>query len=373
MPPFNHTPRERLEEPPKALPKELPKEEKPPTPGRFDFFWRTPVVVVLLCLLLLGILVPFKIIPRSISGLTSVFQKYFSKTVEPVSADKTAITSGGFVTLNLNSTSTSATSNSYTMTYPCRPGISLDYSQSGSDFDRIAIPCETPFTFISKNKQITLRVISEATSTVEQPVSIDIVPDEEFGTSTEKIRLGDISLYVLPAEIASTTSATPHSDFFYTENVATTTPYVPTPTSTSHTLLPPEYIPQSQPQMPVIPTDLHIALLKIGKNVNGVIVETTSFQTYDMVVVQFSIGNRGGTSRSGWIFEAYAPTISPQKHITYSPPQRALTMGSGSMNTLSIGGLIPGNQTITIILDQRGVSGDINRSNNRIDIPITIY
>jgi hypothetical protein len=368
---------------------ERKKEEKHETS---DFAWKTLVAIILISLLVAGVLVPIRLFPRIISGLSGDIRGLFTREKSGLTIDDAALESGESFTLNLNATSTPTDDGTFTITYPCRQGISLEYSQSGEDADRETISCETPFTFTSKNKKITFLARSQATTTVEQPIAIDYTPLADSGTSTEKIHLGDVSVFISNTALALNPNPT-----------ATTTPIAQNPpqntigsnneipsggtigqnsnqnnqnnsnTNTGTDSEEPDTTPVAPRPVYSGPADLSINLLKVGVAQNGVIVPVQQFRGIDTLTIQFVITNIGGPARAGWTFEAHMPTIAPEKQLTYSPVQAALAQGSGTVNTLTVRGLRPGTHTITIILDQKNITGDLSRANNRIDIPITVY
>ena len=340
--------------------KEVPVIKKDEKEGS-DFFWKAIIGIILVALLLVGVLLPIKLVPSAMSRLSQGLNGYF-KSKDPVSLNKKSVGSGDTFTLGLNSTTTDPASATYTLNYPCRDGVYLEYSKTGKDSDLETISCETPFTFSANTQTITLRAMSKVTATVEQPITIDIVT-----ASTFPFRLGEVTLTISNTNILASSTNSNNLDATGTTSVTGTTS-----TSTSYATSS-----NAQPKSKALPytgpADLSVRLGKIGvAGGNGQIINTTSFRASDTIILQFIIENLGGKTVSGWTFDAYLPTVDKQSSTLHSSPQASVGHLSGSYNTITITNLLTGNQKISIELDPENKTQDGNRANNRLDVSITV-
>ncbi len=328
------------------------------------FFWRAIVVIALVILFIIGILLPIKLVPTAVSGITSRVRNYFSDS-KGVVVNKNLVRSGDAFTLGLN-TETTDTNGTFTLFFPCREGVYLEYSKTGTSTDRETVSCETPFTFTSKNKAITFTAYSQRATSTVQPISIDYTPSPENGSTTEKTHLGDISLTITnPAPIGSNFAVGTTS-----QPVAINNPSNNPPTTTTSTYMPPTPEPSeplqnpqpaSQPAPTIGPADAKVTFTRLSPS--------GSVQSNGPLSVQFSIYNSGKAIPAGWTFDVYLPSQDQASQVYHSPRQTALGYQKGINNTLTVSNLAPGAQTITIILNIK----DSNQANNKIAIPVTIY
>lgn len=342
-----------------------------------SYIWKTILVVGLVALLILGILLPIRIVPNVVSDLRDTVAGFFGAK-KGLSLDKRTITSGDTFTLDLSSASTSPETNTaFVFSYPCREGVYFEYSKTGEAADSETISCETPFTFTSDTKKISLKAVSLTQKSVEQPVTINLMTLGDETASSSEVQFGTVTLVInnplatttpafteptISTSTATTTGQTPHVP---QTPVATTTPHTTSTTTVSSGGTP-------APQPVYVPTDLVVSGLQVGTIINGQFVQTATVRSTDNVVIKFTISNQGSRSTAGWMFDAYIPTLDPQFSVYHSPAQGAIGQGSGVINSLSVNNLRPGMQTITIVLDPAAHVSDSNRSNNKITATINI-
>jgi hypothetical protein len=327
-----------------------------PEPKRsWDFIWKSLIIIALVILLLVGVLLPIKIVPTAVSDITGRIRNALSPN-RGVTLSENEIETGDPFTLDLN-TKTTDSQGTFTLFFPCREGVFLEYSKTSTSTDRETVSCETPFTFTSPNKKITFTAVSRNATSTMQPISIDYTPSPESGTSTEKVHLGDVTLTIKnPAPIGDSfaigTTTAP------VQPVATTTAATSTPVATTTPTTP---RPVTQPVQNSGPTDLIVQLTRLSPG--------NTVQSNGTITIQFSIYNSGARLPAGWTFDVYLPAMDPAKRVYHSPAQASLGYQSGINNTLTVTNLMPGPQTITIVLK----ANDNNQTNNKIAVPITVY
>jgi hypothetical protein len=378
---------------------------------RWDFTLKVLIGVALVILLIVGILLPIKLVPDAVSTLAGNLKSIFSGSPYKVMLDTNSIESGQSVRLSWNGVSPADTG-TYYLSYQCVDGLQMiEQFPNGT---AQSIPCASAFPFTTSttaSSTIELVATSDQIHSAKTELQLSFLKTgatkgQSLGSATLTVTNDAITTDTTtnPAATASTStsannSGTSASNSNSNSNSTSTATNTTTNTSGSGTTnnnngsssnnSGSSYSTGSSnygsgtsgssgsysgtsgaPATVHTKADLAVTLVATGiiDPTTGAFVPTQQIQTTNQIAIRFRVSNNGGTATGPWNFSATLPTIDPSKAHYTSPQEPSLGPGSGIYFTLSFGGVIPGQSQIVITADPNGSVSETNKANNRLVI-----
>ncbi len=327
------------------------------------------VLIGLIVLLIIGILLPIKLVPNAVSSFKNTLSSLFgtNQTVD-LTADRTTINSGEPFTLSW--TGKHRDNGSYVLSYQCKDGVRIETSIS---IPNETITCNSLYYFSVNDNRIDLTAFSE----VQRYTDISFTLAFLENNTSDVIDLDSVLVTVTNPNIAdSRTGGTP-IDMPSGEQPVTPPASTPEPTPAPVTPKPtPTPTPKPTPTKPAV-TPAYIqsnpngtADLAITINAVGYLHPTTSafVPSYSVSAgmrpaVKFTVKNNGDKNSGTWAFTANLPTpknsvynaygqqnLGPQDRIEY-------VLGFEPINNAQ-------NNTVTITVDPQNLIAETNNNNN---------
>ncbi len=338
-------------------------EQKPtPKPKPAGTFAKVLVLIALVVLLVVGILLPIKLVPNALTtagdGLAFLFT---GKKPITLSTDVSDIKSGSQFTLKWDDKNTR--SGTYVFSYTCQSGVRLLTTVNQPNEE---IHCDAPFYINAEQRSIILTPISDVNRFVDIPITLSFLGKNQ----SEPTKLTDALISVTNTYLADNRGSNPQQTSTSTPsspvNPATTTPATPiTPRPSSSTgtqVVRNSSRPVSNPNGRA---DLNIILISTGYvNVyTNQFVPSYTVPANGRAAIQFQVVNSGDKNTGAWSFRAVLPSST---HPTYtSVAQQNLGPGDYIVYTLSFDNFYrSGTQNLSITVDPNSYVSDSNRNNN---------
>ncbi len=314
------------------------------------------VLIGLIILLIVGILLPIKLVPNAVTGVKSFFSSLFGRndTVE-LSTSKDQIMSGEAFTLSWNGDV--RTDGSYILSYPCRDNVQLETSLSEAHGK---IACNTQFFFSPIDNTLELTAYTNQNGVKDIPVTLSFLPN----TSSDIKTLADITLSVenpngtpiaatstKPVAIVPTPTPTPSTGG---EKVTPVAPVKKPTVTRSHKVSNPNGI-----------ADLRVTVMNVGymnaKTTN--FVPSSTVQPYQRPAVKFVVRNIGTKNTGAWNFTANIPSKNRSTYSAYNLPNLGpgdaieYTLGFENINDVR-------DNYVTITVDPGNYIREISDANN---------
>lgn len=336
-------------------------------------FVKVLVLLALIVLLIVGILLPIKIVPNALTNFGGGLSNLFKGTEKIIlTTDTPNIQSGTPFTLKWNGSKHSG--GNYIFNYECRAGVRFLTTINEPNQE---IHCSTPFYINADQQSIVITAISESNRYVDVPVTLGFLKTD----STEPTKLADTLLTITNSAITdsrSTISTSTPSTPVVTQpatttqpvaTVATTTPVKPKPSSsTAPRVIRNSAHPASNPNGIA---DLNLVLISTGYvNIyNNQFVPSYSVPNGGRAAIQFEVINDGDKNSGQWSFTANLPSST---HPTFnSPVQQNLGPGDRIVYTLSFDNFNRNiSQNLRITVDPNNYVTDANRANNILSTQI---
>lgn len=301
------------------------------------------VLIMLIALLIVGILLPIKLVPNAVTSLKTKFTSLFSNSAPTtnviLSTNKNTITSGDTFVLLWNGEHRK--DGSYVLSYECKIGVTLSTSFVTANE---AIACNTPYYFSPADNTIGLGIVSTHNQIVPVLVTLGFLSHNSLDVET----ISKINIPVNPStkQPIKTATSTPVK---VVPVKATSTPAV------THT---------SQTSNPNGTADLSIRIIDVGYLTDdAVFVPSASITSSQRGAVKFTVTNIGNKNTGLWSFKAHLPTSA--NPIYSAQVQNSLRPQDGIIYTLAFE---PVNytrvNTVTIIADYVGMIKEVSESNN---------
>lgn len=310
--------------------------------------------------------------PNAISSLASLADSVYNydpDTKEPVDlivvANKTITNNDEPVTISWNTPRPTGT---YTFSYACVDGVSLDL-RTGSDGIQ-TIACDTNYNVGSVNS-IDVSINSEKNRFTDVPYSIAFIPtaaEEPTGTKESSVTVVNPSI----SPIVTTDDETPTEpaeEVVTTPEPAPSTPTTPvTPTTPGTPTYTQEYVYQIPVSNPNGYTDLAVRLLGVGTlNNRNEYTNSGSLTAGERGAIQIEVKNNGTKTSNTWEYAVNLPTgveYTADDQTALRPNERVvLTIGFTVPSTLT------GTQNFNGSVDTRT---DNNPNNDRFSSSVII-
>jgi len=304
-----------------------------------------------------------RVIPSAFTSLASIAEVVYNYRGEEeleVASQKSVVNAGETFTITWTDMRKDGT---YTFSYACVDGVSVDMRKNGSDIEAIA--CNTPVNLGSANS-VELLISSEKArfTDIAYTVQFNVTgKDEPVATKSSVVTIvnasipaGGVIVEDAVKDDTTVSEATP-------EPVSKPAAPVYTP-GTPKTVTKYVYLtPVSDPKGKI---DLQATFLGIGTIKNGTFVPKTSISTDDEGAVQFEIKNIGTKTAEDWTYKAELPA-----DITYSSKdQKALKPNERAVITLGFEGLTKsGTETISV---EVAAKGDVKSSNDEFSTLVKV-
>jgi hypothetical protein len=316
------------------------------------------MLIALIGLLILGILLPIKLVPNAVTGVRSFFSSLFGGGDVRLAVDKNELRSGEAFVLSWSGGTRD--NGSYQLSYACTEGVRIETSVN-QPFERIT--CDSQFYFNPINNSIELTVVSDMDRVVDIPVTLSFL---ENNADTSEV-LGDIILTVTNPNIeeapigtgTTTPTTTPRP-------IATPTPSAtpkPTTTPKPSTIVTPRKV--DRPSNPNGQTDLAVQILAVGylNPQTNTFVQFPSATGKMRPAVKFVVINNGDKTSPRWSFTAKLPS---KTNPTYTAINReALGPGDGIEYVLGFENINDVRENIvTITVDPQNLIPELRENNN---------
>jgi hypothetical protein len=293
------------------------------------------VLVILIVLLIIGIILPIKLVPDAFSSISTTISSWFGSTKTTLSTNPSMIQSGSPFTLSW--TGDHKDTGSYSISYSCAEGVSLEMSFGGSP---VTIPCGSAYYFSSTANSISLTPVSS----IERYTDITLTLGYLEAASSSPETLGTLLISIEnqnasgTSAIASTTQTTTGTTPVQTATT-TTTVTVPPPTTvpppvttTTTTTKTPPPVKTTAPapvsvtrahrvSNPYGTTDLSVKIVATGYMTDGAaFVPASSISSSMRAAFEFVVTNVGDKSSGPWSFTATLPTVYHPTYSAYNLP-----------------------------------------------------
>ncbi len=333
------------------------------------------VLIALIALLVVGILLPIKLVPNAVTMVKDKLSSLFSSDTATLSVDKKDIHSGDTFTLSWNGKHKD--NGSYVFSYPCKEGVSFVTSVNQP---QEAITCDTQYYFSPNDNQVDLNVTSTANRFIDIPVTLSFLAN---GTSDIK-KLSDTLITVTNPAVAdsrtglgtttpvvskTTPVATSTRVVTVTPSPEPETPPAPKPTPAPVTPAPapkPQVIHQThQVSNPNGTADLAVQITNVGylDPVTSTFVSSATVTNKDRAAITFTVKNKGDKNTGLWNFVAKLPTASHPTYTAYN----LQNLGPGDYIVFTLGFDQINNVTdnlITITVDPENKVPELTEVNN---------
>lgn len=327
------------------------------------------VLASLIVLLVIGILLPIKLVPNFYSSISTVFPALFSgpeKTV--LSSDRNDISAGEEFVLNW--TGGARKNGSYVLSYNCLPGVNLETSINRPGE---TISCNTPYYFTSDSNTVTLTPLSTINRYTDVPISLGFLAQ---GSQNQEY-LGNISITVTNPNIA-TASTTATSTVSNETTQATSTPNVQTPATTTVAVRPPQVSqPTVQPARrvsnPLGKADLSVQITATGilNTSSAGLVPATIISQGQRGALRFIVTNNGDKNTGVWSFTATLPSNTNPTYTAYNLPN--LGPGDSVIYTLGFENIgTTASNSATISVDPSNQIVESRENNNTANVTYSI-
>ena len=280
-------------------------------------------------------------------------------------SSKLNISSGEAFTLTW--TKSGKTEGSYSLSYPCKKGMSL--SVSGGTNQKVA--CDSPFAITSEKNSASLKAFSTENRFTDTKITLTFTPKD----SKESAIVASVLMLVNNTSIASnstTTTAvkppvktTPITKTSSTSS-STTTTVAGTKTEKTYPINTGGTTNTQTGSTDLVPTILETGI--IDKLTNSFIA-TTTLRAYDRIAVRFEIANKGGRATGGWYFSAVLPTYP--SYIFQSDGQQSLEPGDKIEFVIGFDHVQGAdNNVVTINADPTQPLSEANETNNIVKTTI---
>ncbi|MBX4198005.1 hypothetical protein KW782_01580 [Candidatus Parcubacteria bacterium] len=322
------------------------------------------VLLGLIVLLVLGILLPIKLVPNAVTSTKSFFSRIFNRDSVTLEVDKDELNSGEPFVLSWNGGTRE--NGSYILSYSCIDGVRIETSVN-QPFERIT--CDSQFYFSPTENEIELTVVSERSREVDIPVTLSFLEN----SASEPTELGTISLFVTNPAIdanAPLPTATPTPRPSTTPTPSATPKPTPKPAAPAPVKTTPQKV--SRPSNPNGQPDLAVQILEVGY-LNP---QTNKFVPFHAATsnmraaVKFVVINNGDKNTGNWSFKA---TLPSDTNPTYTAVNREnLGPGDGIEYVLGFERLNnTRDNTITIVVDPENQIYESRENNNSYSAKIT--
>ena len=332
------------------------------------------VLLALIALLIVGILLPIKLVPDAFGSFGSKFSGLFTQSTKiALSADKNPAHINEPFTLTWNGDHRS--DGTYILSYTCSNNVGFTTSVNQPNE---AIACGSQYYFVPQKNSIVLVPTGKDTQGADISLGLSFL---QTG-STTPVDVGSLAITVVNPTASNpiTNPATSTPPVVSPTPIITPTqqPVVTTPSPTPVTPAPVTPAPTPKPTPGVSNpngiADLSVRVIAVGyiDPGTGAFVESQSAAPNSRVAVKFNVMNAGTKSTGAWSFTATLPSAAHP--VFYSPIERSLTPQSGSIFTLSFDyPQYQGINTISIQLDPNHSVSQSNRSNDYATASITRY
>lgn len=309
------------------------------------------LVVGIVILLLVGILLPIKLVPNAVSQLAATLRSVFTpKESVVLKADKESVVSGEQVAVSW--TGDERTNGVYSLSYTCTEGLRFERVHPDGSLEPIR--CENEFYFTPEDNTVALTAFSGVNRVATTGVTVSFNPE-----GGDRERLGDLSLVITNEEGASGN-----------ETTATTTPSTPT-----NVVVTPEVVIPATPATPttvaapVGKPDLSVRLIAVGyvDTATNTFIPSSSVIAGQQAGIRFEVVNSGGSATGAWKFNATLPSNAPNSQFFQSATQPSLSAGDRIEFTLSFEDIkAQYTNTISIQADPAHAVTESNESNNTL-------
>lgn len=291
-----------------------------------------------------GAITAFKLFPR----MSEVFSSLFSRSTETalVITSDLSIPSGSEYALNWKHDGNDA--GVYAFSYECTDGVRVEAPVAAGG---VLGPITCGISYGVPGTERSLTIVPTSDNTAEMPITLSYT-----NSDGEKLAIATSTLTI-------TSGSTAHTP-------ATTTP-TKTVAATAPTSVKTGTLPSSAPTVTTSPADLEPTLIAIGIEdpYSGTFIPQSQFTQSDVVVVKFSVKNRGGRATGAWSFTAELPTNPP--YYYEAPSQRSLNPGDWNEFTLRFNQAAGG--SIFINIDAADAVKEANKNNNTLTIDVPQY
>jgi hypothetical protein len=299
--------------------------------------------LVIISIGLWGAITAFKLFPR----MSEVFSSFFTRSTESaiVITSDLSIPSGTEYALNWEHNGDD--SGVYAFSYDCTDGVSVEAPVAAGG---VLGPITCGISYGVPGTERSLTIVPKSTATAQMPIALSYTTSAGEKTA------------VATSTITITTAAT---------STPVTTPVATPTTQTPITTQPiTGTLPAPAPSV-ASPADLEPTLIAIGVEdpYSGAFIPQTQFVESDVVVVKFSVKNRGGRATGAWSFTAELPTNPP--YYYEAPSQRSLNPGDWNEFTLRFNQAAGG--SIFINIDAADAVKEANKNNNTLTIDVPQY
>jgi hypothetical protein len=367
-------------------PHKLPEEEEPtPSTGL-----KVIVLILLVILLVIGILLPVKLVPNALSTVGTKLSSWFSKDkVVILTTDKSPIATGEPFTISW--THAPKTDGTYALQYTCTAGLQFQITIT-EPYE--TLPCGANFYFSTNSPSLTLVPVSTALRVADTQMSLSYLENNASTTKT----LATIRISI-NNQIATGTAATSTPTQATTTvpvkptptKPATTTPVTNYPATTTATTTKPSTPKPTTPVTPSTPTkntqptitrtyrtsnpyghpDLIVRIISTGYLTdNAEYIPSQYIYGGQRAAFRFIVTNIGDKNSGMWDFNASLPTVFHPTYIAHNRPN--LGPGDSILYTLGFDDINQNPQnTVSVTVDPGQFTGDINFSNNTAATTIT--
>ncbi|MDQ3014381.1 MAG: hypothetical protein M3Q73_00780 [bacterium] len=322
------------------------------------------VLIALIALLIVGILLPIKLVPNAVTGVKDFFSSLFGGDNVDLEVNKDPLVTGEAFVLSWNGKN--RTNGSYILNYPCIDGVRFETSVN-QPFERIT--CDSQFYFTpTADNQIEITVVSDRNRIEDIPVTLSFLEN----SADEPKTLSDLTLTV-------TNPGAPEAS----SPIGTSTPVVsPKPTTAPTTKPTPSSEPAEKPVKAPAPAaavpqkvyrvsnpngqiDLAVQILDVGylHPETHAFVKSAQVTTNMRAAVRFLVINNGDKNSGNWDFTAKLPSMT---NPTFTAIKREnLGPGDGIIYTLGFEGINNVREnTITITVDPSNKVVESRENNN---------
>ncbi len=333
------------------------------------------VLIALIVLLVIGILLPIKLVPNAITSIKDGFASLFGgNTKATLSLDKSEIHSGDSFVLSW--TGDHMDNGSYVLTYDCKDGVTMVTSVNQPNE---TIGCGTQYYFSPTDNTIQLSITSTLNRFTDVPVTLSFLPNNSGDIKTlgdivitvinsnvadNRQNMGTTTAVVTPTPVAPTPVVRPTPTPVVTPTPVTPTPVVPTPASTGSPQATPVKV-THRVSNPNGIADLSVSMTNVGylDPVTGAFVSSPTVTGDQIAAVKFLVKNKGDKNTGAWDFTAALPS---KTHPTYTAinmnnigPGDSIefTLGFADINDAR-------NNVVTITVDSTNKVKEITAANN---------
>jgi hypothetical protein len=281
------------------------------------------VLLALIVLLIIGILLPIKLVPNAVTEVKDFFSSIFNRSKVTLSVDKDELKSGEPFTLSWDGST--RTNGSYIFSYPCIDGVNVETSVN-QPFEKVT--CDTQYYFSPSTNEIELTITTQEAHSTDIPVILSFLNNSD----TDAKEIGDLTLTVINDTIEDTSgetaTTTPVTPVVPLKPAATSTPSTPKPATTTPVKTP------AQPSAytgtvksahrvsnPNGTADLYVAIIATGYlNDNAVFVRSQTVRSDMRAAVKFIVTNVGDKNSGSWNFTASLPSRTNPTYTAINRP-----------------------------------------------------